>query len=180
MNAPGIVLPVAVGSQVVARCRAAGATLRWAKLSSTNVMEEASAPGVSFAADRQGGYIFPSFLPAYDAVAALVQCLSLLAVTSQRLSRVVAGLPAVRLVHETVVTPWDHKGMVMRTILEHSSDREVELVDGVKVLYDDGWALVLPDPEEPITHVWAEGPTDPDARARAQEYTRRIRNLIRT
>jgi len=39
-------------------------------------------------------------------------------------------------------------------------------VDGVKVLHDDGWALVLPDPDEPVTHVWAEGPTDGAARAR--------------
>ncbi len=38
------------------------------------------------------------------------------------------------------------------------------LVDGVKVLHDDGWALVFPDPEEPLTHVWAEAATDADAR----------------
>ena len=39
--------------------------------------------------------------------------------------------------------------------------RDVLLVDGVKVLHDDGWALVFPDPEEPLTHVWAEaGDTD--------------------
>ena len=39
------------------------------------------------------------------------------------------------------------------------------LVDGVKVLHDDGWVLALPDPEEPLTHVWAEGRTDADARS---------------
>jgi mannose-1-phosphate guanylyltransferase/phosphomannomutase len=52
-------------------------------------------------------------------------------------------------------------------------------VDGVKVLHDDGWALVLPDPDEAVTHVWAEGPTDGSARARAQEYARRMRQLLR-
>ena len=38
------------------------------------------------------------------------------------------------------------------------------LVDGVKVMHDDGWVLALPDPEEPVTHVWAEAGTDADAR----------------
>ena len=38
------------------------------------------------------------------------------------------------------------------------------LVDGVKILDDDGWALVLPDPEEPLTHVWAEAGSDHEAR----------------
>ena len=44
----------------------------------------------------------------------------------------------------------------MRMVMEWAKDREVLLVDGVKVLHDDGWALVLPDPEEPLTHVWSE------------------------
>jgi mannose-1-phosphate guanylyltransferase/phosphomannomutase len=69
--------------------------------------------------------------------------------------------------------------MVMRTLVEMSKDREVELVDGVKVLHDEGWALALPDPEEPVTHVWAEAATDADARRLAQEYTRRIRQMLR-
>jgi mannose-1-phosphate guanylyltransferase/phosphomannomutase len=67
----------------------------------------------------------------------------------------------------------------MRTLVERMKDRELVLVDGVKILYDDGWALVLPDPEEPISHVWAEGPTDTDARTRAQEHARIIRQLLR-
>lgn len=69
--------------------------------------------------------------------------------------------------------------MVMRTVAERSKDRELVLVDGVKILHDDGWALVLPDPEEPLTHVWAEGPTEREARSLAQEYARRIRQSLR-
>ena len=179
-NSPTVVLPVAVGREVEVMCADAGATLVWSKVSNAHVMELASGPAVDFAASGEGGYIFPAFLPAFDAVATLVQALALLAASGTRLSAVVAGLPKVRIVHETVVTPWDHKGLVMRTILEHSADHDVVLVDGVKVLYDDGWALVLPDPEEPITHVWAEGATEGEARSRAQEYGRRIRNLVRS
>jgi mannose-1-phosphate guanylyltransferase/phosphomannomutase len=69
--------------------------------------------------------------------------------------------------------------MLMRTLVERSSGRDLILVDGVKVLEEDGWALVLPDPEEPVTHVWAEGPSDAEAEARAQEYSVRLRQLLR-
>jgi mannose-1-phosphate guanylyltransferase/phosphomannomutase len=79
---------------------------------------------------------------------------------------------------ETVMTPWDQKGLVMRTLVEMAG-RSVTLVDGVKVLHDDGWALALPDPEEPVTRVWAEAGTDTEARRLAQEYGRRIRQLVR-
>jgi mannose-1-phosphate guanylyltransferase/phosphomannomutase len=67
----------------------------------------------------------------------------------------------------------------MRTLVELSKDREVDLIDGVKVRHDAGWALALPDPEEPITHIWAEGDSDAAARRLAQEYARRIRQLLR-
>ncbi|HVL26829.1 MAG TPA: hypothetical protein VM390_01685, partial [Acidimicrobiales bacterium] len=62
---------------------------------------------------------------------------------------------------------------------ERMKDRELVLVDGVKVLHDDGWALVLPDPDEPVTHVWAEGSSESEARNLAQQYARRIRQMLR-
>ena len=49
----------------------------------------------------------------------------------------------------------------------------------MRVDHGDGWALALPDPEEPITHVWAEALSDAEARRLAQEYARRIRQLLR-
>ena len=86
--------------------------------------------------------------------------------------------PRVHVAHETVSTPWERKGTVMRTTLEQAQDRELVLVDGIKVLHADGWALVLPDPEEPLTHVWAEGGSEGGARALAQEYVGRIRAAL--
>ena len=53
------------------------------------------------------------------------------------------------------------------------------MVDGVKVLFDDGWALVIPDPEEPLTHVWAEAGNDVESRRLAQEWAQRIRESLR-
>jgi mannose-1-phosphate guanylyltransferase/phosphomannomutase len=158
---------------------AAGARITWTKLSTPALMEVAASGGVDFAASQEGGFIFPSFLPAYDATAAFVNVLELLARAGLRLSKIVAGLPRVSIVHDSVVTPWEQKGLVMRTLVERIKDREMVMVDGVKILHDDGWVLVLPDPEEPITHIWAEAGSDTDARGLAQEYARRIRQMLR-
>ncbi|MEO6159028.1 MAG: mannose-1-phosphate guanyltransferase, partial [Ilumatobacteraceae bacterium] len=133
---------------------------------------------VGFAADGDGGYILPGFLPAFDGAGALLKMLDLLARSKRQLSHVLDGLPKVHLVHDTVVTPWDQKGMVMRTLMELAG-RDVELIDGVKMRYADGWLLALPDPEEPVTHLWAESSTEAEARRLVQEYARRIRQLVR-
>ena len=105
--------------------------------------------------------------------------LALLTATGRKLSDLVAGLPTVHIAHQGVHTPWDQKGMLMRSLVERTQGRELVLVDGIKVIEDDGWALVLPDPEEPLTHVWAEGSSDSQAEARANEYVVRLEQLLR-
>ena len=49
-------------------------------------------------------------------------------------------------------------------MVERAKGHATVLVDGVKIVYPDGWALVLPDPELRVTHVWAEGATEAEAR----------------
>jgi mannose-1-phosphate guanylyltransferase/phosphomannomutase len=174
-----VALPVSVTSKAEEIVAAHGIQVSWTKLSSPALMDAAREPGVGFAGNDHGNFILPGFLPGFDASATFVKVLDLLAFQGMRLSEVVAGLPRVHVVHETVVTPWDQKGTVMRSLVEQSKDRAVLLVDGVKVFHDQGWALALPDPEEPITHIWAEGATGAGARQLVQEYARRIRQMVR-
>jgi mannose-1-phosphate guanylyltransferase/phosphomannomutase len=176
---PVVALPVAASTHAEQLVEAAGGAVVWTKLSSSDLMEKSSHPSITFGASQDGGFIFPRFLPAFDASAAFVHMLGLLAGSGRRLSDLVHALPRVHISHEAVVTPWEQKGLVMRSMVERNKERRLVLVDGVKVLHDDGWALVLPDPEEPVTHVWAEGQTDGAARSRAQEQARRIRQYLR-
>jgi mannose-1-phosphate guanylyltransferase/phosphomannomutase len=64
-------------------------------------------------------------------------------------------------------------------LLTHDAEHEFLLVDGVKVLRPDGWALVMPDLEHPSTHVWAEADNDEAAQHLAREYALVIRQLLR-
>ena len=174
-----VALPVAVSRVAEQIAHDKGATITWTKLSAPNLMEVASTGDIDFAASQDGGFIWPDFLPAFDATTTVVKLLDLLASTGRTLSSVVKQLPRIHMAHETVPTPWERKGAVMREMVERAGTRDVVLVDGVKVLHPDGWALVLPDPEEAVTHVWAERESDQKARQLAQEYARRIRQVLR-
>jgi mannose-1-phosphate guanylyltransferase/phosphomannomutase len=174
-----VALPVAVTDHAVDIARRAGIEVVPTKLSTPALMDAATQPGVGFAAGLDGGYILPGFLPAFDAAATFVKLLELLARRRVALSALVAELPRVHLVHETVHTPWEAKGAVMRALIEQAKDHDVELVDGVKVRTAHGWVLAVPDPEEPRTHVWAEAATDQMARQLAQTHLRQIRQLLR-
>ena len=171
-------LPVAVSTSLEDLCHRHGAEIVWTKLSTSHLMEVASGGEVQFVGSQEGGFIFPSFLPAYDATATFTHLLAMLAQGEERLSKVAGEAPETHVAHEQVVTPREQKGMLMRTLVERMKDREVVLVDGVKVIHDGAWALMLPDPEDQVTHVWAEGPSDEEARSLAQEYARRIDQLL--
>ncbi len=154
-----IALPVSTTREAARIAESRGGEVVWTKLADAHLMEVASEGGITFAGSIGGAFIWPAFLPAYDAMATLAHLLDLLAETGRTLSGVVRDLPAVHLVHHTVATPWERKGAVMRELVEHAPPGDLELLDGIKVVRPDGWTLVLPDPEDPLTHVWAEGET---------------------
>jgi mannose-1-phosphate guanylyltransferase/phosphomannomutase len=68
-------------------------------------------------------------------------------------------------------TPWAAKGSVMRTVVEAAGDRTVDTTDGVRIVEPDGgWVLVLPDPANAVTHLWAEGADADTAQALLDEW----------
>jgi mannose-1-phosphate guanylyltransferase/phosphomannomutase len=155
-----------------------GAEVVWTQIGVANLMEVAQENGATLAASTEGGFAFPQFLPAYDAVATLVRVLAMLAKSDQRLSQLRAGLPHVCVAHETVLTPLDQKGAVMRVFLEGARAGEIVLIDGVKVISASGWTLVVPDTEEPLTHVFAEADDEASSLARARAAADEIRQFL--
>jgi mannose-1-phosphate guanylyltransferase/phosphomannomutase len=174
-----LALPVSVSREAERLAAGCGATIEWTKLSAAHLMDVAGSGRVEFAASQEGGFIWPRFLPAYDAVATLVHLLDLLAEAGRPLSSLIAEVPAPHVAHDVVPTPWERKGAVMRGIMERAKDLPTVLVDGVKVLYPDGWALVLPDPELAVTHVWAEGDSDTEARRLVAVHAGQVAELTR-
>jgi mannose-1-phosphate guanylyltransferase/phosphomannomutase len=122
--------------------------------------------------------VFPAFLPAYDAIASLCHLLQLLASVDQPLSSLVDTLPQPSVVHRAVRCPFALKGTVMRVLTERMKEEQTDTLDGLKVIGDEGWAQIIPDPEEPLVHVYAEGKTLADAERLAAELRRTVEEII--
>jgi mannose-1-phosphate guanylyltransferase/phosphomannomutase len=136
-----------------------GSEITWTSTSPDDLGRAAGLPGVVFAGDGRGGFVLPEFSTSIDGIAAFVRLLGLVARTKLTLSQIDARIPRAHIDRRTVPTPWAVKGAVMRRVVEAAGQREVDTTDGVRVVEADGrWALVLPDPSEAVTHLWAEGP----------------------
>jgi mannose-1-phosphate guanylyltransferase / phosphomannomutase len=152
-----LAFPVTVTSQVDEIVKGSGLQVIRTPASLSELTKAAAQDDVIFAGAIGGGYVFPDFLPAYDAMASLCKLLELLAPVDQPLSSLVAELPASTLVHRQLPCPWSQKGTVMRVLTERLKGRDLDLLDGIKVKDRRGWAQVLPDPDEPLVHIYAEG-----------------------
>jgi mannose-1-phosphate guanylyltransferase/phosphomannomutase len=146
-------------------------TTLWAPTSPDELTRAAGSTEVIFAGDGRGGYVIPEFNTAIDGIAAFVRLIGLVARTKLTLSQIDARIPQAHVLRRSVPTPWAAKGMVMRSVIEAAGDRELDTTDGVRVVEDDGrWVLVLPDPAEATTHLWAEGPDADSATELLEEW----------
>jgi mannose-1-phosphate guanylyltransferase / phosphomannomutase len=66
----------------------------------------------------------------------------------------------------------------MRVLTERMKGKNVDLLDGIKVFHDGGWAQVLPDPDEPIVHVYAEAESDEAAAKLGEDFVALVEEAI--
>ena len=173
-----VAVPVTVTAEVDELIAGTGLEALRTPHSLSDLTRAAAGDGVVFAGAVTGGYVFPDVVPGYDAVASFCKLLELLAVSDRPLSELVAALPAPTLVHREVHCPWARKGLVMRLLNERLADRELDLLDGIKATDERGWVQVLPDPDEPLVHLFAEGRTEDDTRELADELVEEIEAIV--
>jgi mannose-1-phosphate guanylyltransferase/phosphomannomutase len=142
------------------------------------LLSAATADGVLFAGASGGGYVFPDFLPAYDGLASTGKVLEILARTGKPLSELVSGLPLSTRVHEQAPCPWALKGTVMRLLIEALKSMKTDHTDGIKVFEPDGWVQLLPDPDEPVFHIYAEGATRQDSMRLEAKYRAMLDEIV--
>jgi mannose-1-phosphate guanylyltransferase/phosphomannomutase len=169
-----LAFPVTVTSQVDRFVEDSQLEIVRTPASLADLTRAAAQPDVVFAGAVGGGYVFPDFLPGYDAVASLVKLLELLAPVDQPLSALVSDLPRSTLVHHQIPCPWALKGLVMRVLNERLAGRDLDLTDGIKLFEERGWSQALPDPDEPLIHLYAEGETS----EASEELARELRTLV--
>jgi mannose-1-phosphate guanylyltransferase/phosphomannomutase len=169
-----LAFPVTVTSQVDRLVEGSALEVVRTPASLPDLTRAAAAGDVVFAGAVGGGYVFPEFLPGYDAVASLAKLLELLAPVDRPLSALVSELPEPTLVHHQLPCPWALKGLVMRVLNERLAGRALDLTDGIKLFDDRGWTQVLPDPDEPLLHLYAEGATQEES----EELLGELRALV--
>jgi mannose-1-phosphate guanylyltransferase/phosphomannomutase len=155
-----------------------GGNIVWTKSSERAIMEASARNHIVFAGDGRGGAIFPQFQFTYDGMFGFAKLLEFLSVENIPLSQLRALVPPYSLIKFEVSCPWEYKGKVMRELLERKYGDEVDYTEGIRVLADEGWYLVLSDPDRPEFHIYAEGNKITHAEKLAKEAVEILNRVI--
>jgi mannose-1-phosphate guanylyltransferase/phosphomannomutase len=184
-----VVVPLTAPLALDALASEYGGRLRRVPVSAQAQMRaaEAGAEAPALVGDGEGSYIFPDFHPGFDGMMAVARLLQYLGVVEQRFSEVLAAVPPYHLASAVASCPWDAKGRVMRGLHERASLESAaggesngalaEQIEGVRFGQDGEWAVVLPDPDKPLFHVYAEAGSAGAAEALAGRYVELVKRL---
>lgn len=173
-----IAVPVKVSRVVDEVAKKYGAKVIRTKTSFRDMMEVSTRPGITMMGETLGGFIFPVFQPAFDAMFASVKLLELLSKTGIKLSEAAAEVPRINMLCKEVSCAPEMKGKVLRTVVDDVKDEEVDLTDGVKIFRGEDWVLILPDPARPIINIYAEAGNEKQAQKLVAEYVEKIDSIL--
>ncbi len=172
-----VALPVTASGVIDGMASAYGFDVKRTKISGRSVMEVSSQEGVVFAGEETGGYIFSQFQPAFDGMFSIVKILEMMAKIDVRLHSLLREIPPGFMVKERVACPWEFKGRIMRKLIENVGDgSDVELLDGVKVHFDQDWLVAYPSHDHAYFHVIAESSMASKAEELVGIFVEKIKN----
>jgi mannose-1-phosphate guanylyltransferase/phosphomannomutase len=175
-----IVLPANVSRAAERIADEQGMEVVHAGITEAGLVEAAARPDVVFAGSPDGGYAFPGVQPGFDAVMSLAKVLELLALEQRPISELCAAVPETVLIHQRAPVPWSLKGLAMRELSERVKDVRVEHADGIRIEENGGWAQLVPDPDEPLFHIYAEGTDGEESAELAQRYRALLEEVLRS
>ncbi|MBQ8434425.1 MAG: hypothetical protein IJX24_00180, partial [Oscillospiraceae bacterium] len=113
-----------------------------------------------------------------DAMFAAVKIVEMVNKIGKPISEIVKEIPEYKFYHSVINCPVEVKGYLMRKMSEEARDREASFLDGIKIIFNDGWAHMVPDQYSPNVHLYVEGKTKAAGDKLHKEYIEKINGWI--
>ncbi|MGZ4863625.1 MAG: phosphoglucosamine mutase [Halobacteriota archaeon] len=154
---PGpVVTPVSSSQRIADVAEAAGCEVIWTPVGSIHVARMMMQVNAVIGGEGNGGIIFPEHQYCRDGAMTVAKVLEIMNERGRKLSELVAEIPK-RYMDKTKVTCRDRDAAMQH--IQSSAHGNVDMTDGVKIWYDDGWLLIRPSGTEPIIRIFVEAET---------------------
>jgi len=157
----------------------AGGRIMYTKVGSPTIARAMIEHGGIFGGEENGGLIFADFQYCRDGAMAAARMLEIVA-KEGKLSALNDRIPAYCQCKKKTACPDEMKERVMDRLSEGAGGSRVDTTDGVKIFFDDGWVIVRPSGTESIFRIFSESKTVARAEQLADEYKKKVENLVKS
>jgi phosphomannomutase/phosphoglucomutase len=138
------------------------------------VCEEIKRHGGIFAMEISAHFFLPTYYIFDDPMLMTLKLAQLVGADGRSLSAMVDEIPSYPFIEEGFKCPDDIKFRVNEMVEEHFRSRgaRIDTTDGVKVMFEDGWAMLRPSNTQPLIRLFAEARTQERLDGLVAEFTR--------
>ena len=149
-----------------------------AAVGEVNVVEKMKEKDAVIGGEGNGGVIFPGLHYGRDALVGVALFLSHLARSGKRCSQLRKQYPFYYISKNKIqLTPEIDVDNVLEQLKTTFSDYPVNDIDGVKILFEEGWVHLRKSNTEPIIRVYSEASNEEQARALAQRIIQNVEKI---
>jgi len=143
-----------------------------------NVVEKMKEKEAVIGGEGNGGIIFPGLHYGRDALVGIALFLSHLARSGKRCSQLRKEYPFYHISKNKIqLTPEIDVDKVLEQLKTTFSDYPVNDIDGVKILFEEGWVHLRKSNTEPIIRIYSEAGDEGQARALAQRIIKEVEEI---
>lgn len=114
----------------------------------------------------------------FDGIYAVAKILDFLIENSLTLSSLAAEIPPVHIRTQELNCDFEQRGSIIRRFIEEGKSDNLELFDGIKLMGEKGWSLVIPDNERSVFNIYTEGFSEEYADELSCSIADRLKRLI--
>src|SRR5262245_46733936 len=153
--------------------------LHRSKIGEANVTDMMGQVGAVIGGEGNGGVIYPRINFCRDSLVGIALILRLRAESGRTVSELLAALPRYKMIKEKLECPSNMIGEILKMVRNEYAGHRVDLRDGVKVSFDDGWLHVRGSNTEPIIRLVAEAEDEARARQILDGVFERVAQVLR-
>jgi phosphomannomutase len=153
--------------------------LHRSKIGEANVTEMMQKVGAVIGGEGNGGVIYPKINYCRDSQVGMALILHLLAESGRTVSGLLADLPRFTMIKEKLDCPSHKIGEGLKIIRGEYADHPMDLRDGVKVSFEDGWLHVRGSNTEPIIRLVAEAENEAEARRILDSVFEKVARILK-
>jgi phosphomannomutase/phosphoglucomutase len=143
------------------------------------IIEYSKKSGGDIGGEENGGVIFFDRLPVRDDIFTAVKLVKMLAGSDMKISELNATLPRCYQSKQRIRCPDERKLKVLKALEKRFEGCELDRIDGLRVVTDDGWLLLRLSGTEPIFRCFAEARAETRAKELADLGMRELMASIK-